>query len=146
MAIFSERDRLARDLHDTVIQRLFAVGLSLQGMAGRAVTKGRSTGSMMPSPALTTPSARSGPRSSNLVSTAPARDRELPSSPWLPNCTLSSASKSTRRSTDRSTHPLTNEVVDHLLATLREALTNIGRHAEATGKRHPRSGRRLMSP
>ncbi len=31
-AIYEERDRLARDLHDTVIQRLFAIGLSLQSM------------------------------------------------------------------------------------------------------------------
>lgn len=29
--ILSDRDRIARDLHDHVIQRLFAVGLSLQG-------------------------------------------------------------------------------------------------------------------
>jgi signal transduction histidine kinase len=33
LAVFDERDRIARDLHDAVIQRLFAVGLSLQGMA-----------------------------------------------------------------------------------------------------------------
>jgi signal transduction histidine kinase len=31
-----DRDRIARDLHDTVIQRLYAVGLSLQGAAARA--------------------------------------------------------------------------------------------------------------
>jgi PAS domain S-box-containing protein len=30
-----ERDRIARDLHDTVIQRLFGVGLGLQSTAGR---------------------------------------------------------------------------------------------------------------
>ncbi len=29
--VLSDRDRIARDLHDHVIQRLFAVGLSLQG-------------------------------------------------------------------------------------------------------------------
>ena len=34
MAVFDERDRLARDLHDTVIQRLFATGLLLQSIAG----------------------------------------------------------------------------------------------------------------
>ncbi|MFI9503481.1 GAF domain-containing protein [Nocardia sp. NPDC052566] len=34
--VLSERDRIARDLHDHVIQRLFAVGLSLQGTAQRA--------------------------------------------------------------------------------------------------------------
>ena len=34
VAVFDERDRLARDLHDTVIQRLFGAGLRLQGIAG----------------------------------------------------------------------------------------------------------------
>jgi signal transduction histidine kinase len=34
LALFADRERIARDLHDTVIQRLFAVGLSLQGLAG----------------------------------------------------------------------------------------------------------------
>ena len=36
LAIVSERDRIARDLHDHVIQRLFAAGLSLQGTIPRA--------------------------------------------------------------------------------------------------------------
>ncbi|WP_459544183.1 two-component system sensor histidine kinase DosT [Mycobacterium tuberculosis] len=34
--ILTDRDRIARDLHDRVIQRLFAVGLTLQGAAPRA--------------------------------------------------------------------------------------------------------------
>ena len=33
LTLLEDRDRIARDLHDTVIQRLFAVGLSLQGTA-----------------------------------------------------------------------------------------------------------------
>ncbi len=33
LAILGDRERIARDLHDTVIQRLFATGLSLQGTA-----------------------------------------------------------------------------------------------------------------
>ena len=33
LTLMEDRDRIARDLHDTVIQRLFAVGLSLQGAA-----------------------------------------------------------------------------------------------------------------
>jgi len=32
LAVFEDRDRIARDLHDVVIQRLFATGLQLQGM------------------------------------------------------------------------------------------------------------------
>ncbi|THJ67467.1 GAF domain-containing sensor histidine kinase [Arthrobacter echini] len=31
-AVFGDRDRIARDLHDLVIQRLFAAGLSIQGL------------------------------------------------------------------------------------------------------------------
>jgi two-component system sensor histidine kinase DevS len=34
LALVDDRERIARDLHDTVIQRLFAVGLSLQGAIG----------------------------------------------------------------------------------------------------------------
>ena len=34
--VLADRDRIARDLHDHVIQRLFAVGLSLQGAVARA--------------------------------------------------------------------------------------------------------------
>ncbi|MBN3508682.1 GAF domain-containing sensor histidine kinase [Mycolicibacterium septicum] len=36
LALLSDRDRIARDLHDHVIQRLFAVGLALQGTVPRA--------------------------------------------------------------------------------------------------------------
>ena len=35
LAVFEDRDRIARDLHDLVIQRLFATGLGLQGFAGQ---------------------------------------------------------------------------------------------------------------
>ncbi|MFC9552540.1 GAF domain-containing protein [Rhodococcus sp. NPDC056960] len=35
VSVFSDRDRIARDLHDHVIQRLFAHGLSLQSAQGR---------------------------------------------------------------------------------------------------------------
>jgi len=33
LTLFEDRERIARDLHDTVIQRLFATGLGLQGAA-----------------------------------------------------------------------------------------------------------------
>ncbi|MGB0972576.1 MAG: GAF domain-containing protein [Mycobacterium sp.] len=36
LGILTDRERIARDLHDHVIQRLFAVGLSLQGTIARA--------------------------------------------------------------------------------------------------------------
>jgi signal transduction histidine kinase len=37
LALSVERERMARDLHDTVIQRLFAVGLMLQGITAAAL-------------------------------------------------------------------------------------------------------------
>ena len=42
LAVFEDRDRIGRDLHDLVIQRLFAVGLGLQSAARRPPTR-RST-------------------------------------------------------------------------------------------------------
>jgi signal transduction histidine kinase len=36
LAVISDRERIARDLHDVVIQRLFATGLQLRGIALRA--------------------------------------------------------------------------------------------------------------
>ncbi len=36
LAVVSDRDRIARDLHDLVIQRLFATGLQLQGIRAKA--------------------------------------------------------------------------------------------------------------
>ena len=38
LALADERDRIARDLHDHVIQSLFAIGLSLQSVVGDAMT------------------------------------------------------------------------------------------------------------
>lgn len=35
IAIIEDRDRIARDLHDSIIQDLFAIGLSLQGLSER---------------------------------------------------------------------------------------------------------------
>ena len=35
VAVLEDRQRIARDLHDTVIQRLFAVGLGIEAMNGR---------------------------------------------------------------------------------------------------------------
>ncbi|QFG69394.1 sensor histidine kinase [Ornithinimicrobium pratense] len=37
LTLLEDRDRIARDLHDLVIQRLFAVGLTLQGATRRAL-------------------------------------------------------------------------------------------------------------
>lgn len=40
LAIYADRDRIARDLHDVVIQRLFAAGLTLQSLVSRVPDPG----------------------------------------------------------------------------------------------------------
>lgn len=40
LAVIGDRERIARDLHDLVIQRLFATGMSLQGLVRRAKITG----------------------------------------------------------------------------------------------------------
>ncbi|KQV15541.1 MULTISPECIES: GAF domain-containing sensor histidine kinase [unclassified Kitasatospora] len=44
LAVFQDRDRIARDLHDLVIQRLFATGMMLEGAARRALVPEVKTG------------------------------------------------------------------------------------------------------
>ncbi|HEY4946510.1 MAG TPA: GAF domain-containing sensor histidine kinase [Acidimicrobiales bacterium] len=132
VAVYEERDRLARDLHDTVIQRLFAVGLSLQSMAS-------------------TPSAE------GIVDRLDAAIRDIDDTIRQVRTTifgLGSAGigrgiRATVLSLVREVTPVVgseievsfngpvdsvipDRVAEHLLATVREALTNVGRHADAT--------------
>jgi signal transduction histidine kinase len=127
-----DRDRIARDLHDTVIQRLFAVGLSLQGTA-RLVDR----------PEV---AARIGDAIIKLDETI----RHLRTAIF--NLEMTINQDGFRRMVFDLLHELTpvigavphvtftglvdsavsGSIADHSLATLREALTNVGRHAAAT--------------
>ena len=40
IALLRDRERIGRDIHDMVIQRLFAAGMSLQAVVGLADTHG----------------------------------------------------------------------------------------------------------
>ena len=72
LALTEDRERIARDLHDTVIQRLFATGMSLQGTKRpRALGLGRGGGAdrARPSTTSTSRSRTSAPPSSASSST-----------------------------------------------------------------------------
>ena len=71
LAVFEDRDRIGRDLHDLVIQRLFAVGLTLENTARIAGPGGSPTGSARPSTSSTRRSRTSAGRSSSW----PTRER-----------------------------------------------------------------------
>ncbi|WP_329789367.1 GAF domain-containing protein [Lentzea sp. DG1S-22] len=132
VAVLEDRDRIARDLHDLVIQRLFGLGLGLQGLTG-----------MSTKPQLTE-------RISGFVEEVDHTIREIrrtifslqepPSgSTSLRGQLLNAVHESARLlgfDPDVSLEgPLDTVVPDEvrpdLLATLREALTNVVRHARA---------------
>ncbi|HEU4676538.1 MAG TPA: GAF domain-containing protein, partial [Motilibacteraceae bacterium] len=129
LAVYEDRDRIARDLHDLVIQRLFATGLQLQGTA-RALAddaqRARVEGAV--DDLDTTIQAiratifqlgrRAGALSAEVRAVVEESGRSLASAPVL---TLEG--------------PLDGGVPErvrpHLVAVLREALTNVARHAKA---------------
>jgi signal transduction histidine kinase len=131
LAVLDERDRIARDLHDSVIQRLFAVGLSVQGMVKLA----RSTAldARLTKVVAEVDDAIHQIRSTifelglgggdGVRSDLLALIREL-------NQVLGLEVQFTSGGPIDAT--VTERVAEHLLAAVREALTNIGRHAQAT--------------
>ncbi len=132
VAVYDDRDRMARDQHDTVIQRLFAVGLSLQATAGTAAGAGVAdrlnsaisdlddTISQVSSAIYELGSAEinSGIRAGILVLV-----RELtPVVGFDVRLTFDGAVDTM----------ISDQLAEHLLAVVREAVTNVGRHAHAT--------------
>ena len=131
VAIYEDRDRLARDLHDTVIQRLFGVGLTLQSMASRA------PGEMVE--VLTYAVAEIDRVIDGIRSTIyqlgmsgedrGTRDRVVS----LVRELRSVVGFDVEVSFDGPVDTAISEVVaEHLMATIGESVTNVGRHAQAT--------------
>ncbi len=132
VAVYEDRDRVARDLHDTVIQRLFAVTLSLQSMAGAAAAAGIAD------------------RLHAAVSDLDATIRQVRSTIYeLGSAGIDQGVRNTVLSLIHDLNPVlgfevrvtfdgpvdsavSDELAEHLSATIREAVTNIGRHAQAT--------------
>lgn len=133
LVLFEDRERIARDLHDRVIQRLFATGLSLQAVAGsavpsdvaqrlaRAVDDLDETVREVRSAIFELHTARVPGRSLRQEVLAACTDagRALGFEPVVRFDGPVDA-----RADDR--------LADHLLAVLREALSNVARHARAT--------------
>ena len=134
IAVLEDRERIARDLHDTVIQRLFATGMALQAVARLAIkpevierinqcvddldTTIRDIRSTIFALEATPREAERGLRSSILALTGEA----APALGFEPQVRFSGAIDAL----------VSEGVADHLVASLREALTNVARHAHAT--------------
>ena len=133
LALVDDRERIARDLHDTVIQRLFAVGLSLQGALTRAagdpaierielavdeidMTIRDIRSSIF---ALHTRRAFAATLRDDVLVIAREAGRGLG---FEPSVMFDGPVDSV----------VTDEIREHLLATLREALSNVTKHAQAS--------------
>jgi signal transduction histidine kinase len=135
VAVYEERDRLARDLHDTVIQRLFAVGLSLQSMAGAVGTP--TVADRLQAAIAELDDTIAQVRSSIFDLSATdvgqgVRARVLSLARELEPVVGVDVQVTFDGPVDAA---ISEDVAEHLLATIREALTNVGRHAAATEAR-----------
>jgi signal transduction histidine kinase len=131
LSVLDDRDRIAMSLHDTVIQRLFASGLALQG-AVRHVdldTMVDRVNRVIDDLDATITEIRSaifelgGRSAGGLRNSVLTLTEELtPSLGARPQVSIAGP-------VDTAVPP---NVADHLLAVIRESLTNAGKHAKAT--------------
>ncbi|GGR25139.1 hypothetical protein GCM10015536_33670 [Streptomyces griseomycini] len=133
IAVLQDRDRIARDLHDLAIQRLFATGMTLQSAARLIEHQGASERVARAVDDLdeTIKIIRStifGLRSRDETAGPGLRARAVrvvgEAAPVL------GFAPSVRMEGLLDTH-VPKETADHLVAVLSEALTNIARHARA---------------
>jgi len=134
LSLVEDRERIAADLHDTVIQRLFATGLGLQAtvrtIANRAAAErvGEAVDNLDETirQIRSTIFALQTPR----VAGRSLRDEILA----LATEAVASLGFEPRVSAEgMHDHPVSDAIGVQLLAVLREALSNVVRHAGATG-------------
>ena len=134
LAVFEERDRIAADLHDVVVQRLFSAGLALQGLRrytteptalGRITSVVRDLDETIHELRSTIFSLRDAPQAGQGL-----RSQIL-------DVTAGVVTVLGHEPRVRFTGPIDSAVGDvltgHLLAVLREGLSNAARHS---GARH----------
>jgi signal transduction histidine kinase len=132
VAVYDERDRLARDLHDTVIQRLFGAGLRLQGIAGavREADIARRMGTVVTEIDESITQLRSIIYALGLVGGEQGiRAKIITLVRDLAEVVGFEVLSSFDGAVDSA---ISEEIAEHLLIVVREAITNIGRHAHAT--------------
>ena len=132
MALLEDRERIARDLHDTVIQRLFATGLRLQG-AARLAQRPEVTERILQSVDdldLTVKHIRTAIFGLEATRRAAGGLRQRILS--LASEAAGALGFDPHVVFDGPVDTVGEDVATQLLAVLREALTNVARHASAS--------------
>jgi signal transduction histidine kinase len=133
MVVIEDQERIARDLHDTVIQRLFAIGMSLQATM-RVVTDSGANDRLsraVDELDITIRHIRTvifGLESESSATRASVRSRVLEISTEAARVLGFQPSVSFAGPIETSGY---EAITDELLSTLREALSNVARHAKA---------------
>lgn len=131
LAVFEDRDRIGRDLHDLVIQRLFAIGLTLDNttrLAGPGRVADRISTAVDQLDETIKDIRRTIFELANPDRPADLRDDlEATVTAMLPSLGF----RPELRTTGAVHSGVSDEIRPHLLAVLREALSNVGRHAHA---------------
>jgi signal transduction histidine kinase len=137
LAVLADRDRIARDLHDHIIQRLFAIGLAMQGVQRQLhepAVRDR-LGRAMEQLDHTIAEIRTTILELHLSADPPADGRTAGLRRRLLAAVTDLTAEAEAKPTVRMTGPLDTvvppEVADHVEAVLREAVANAVRHAHA---------------
>ena len=133
LAVYADRDRIAHDLHDQVIQRLFATGMALQSITRQGTA-----------PIVQTKLQRAVDDldetirviRSTIFALQASQDAPLPLRQQMVD-TLADATRESELELDLHiagpVDTLTSpDIANHSLAVLREAVSNVVRHANAT--------------
>ena len=134
LSVYKDRDRIARDLHDVVIQRLYATGMSLEG-----------TMQMIPSPTATGRITDAVDALDEIIrairgSIFALQHHEAESQPDLRDHVIGLVDDMTPalgfapslRLGPGLRTPVSEDAAEQVLAALREALSNTARHADAS--------------
>ncbi|WP_067461198.1 GAF domain-containing sensor histidine kinase [Actinomadura macra] len=132
LALLEDRDRIAKDLHDTVIQRLFATAMTL--MSAIKITQKRDVAVRVQQAVDDLDDTIRQIRSSIFALQAPAEEESLRS---RVHAVVDAASENLGFAPSVRLDGLLDTGVDehvgeHVLAVVREALSNVARHAGAS--------------
>jgi signal transduction histidine kinase len=133
LALVEDRERIARDLHDVVIQRLFAIGLTLEG-AGRRIADAEAAAHVARGvdeldqtikEIRTTIFGLQSPAGAEYASlrarTVAVVDQAVPTLGFVPSLRFEGLIDTL----------VPDRISDQVVAVLREALSNVARHARA---------------